>query len=32
VKRWDESKKEWVEDVVREEIYPERKKLFNFEE
>ena len=32
VRRWDEERREWVEEVRREEVYAERKKLFNFVE
>lgn len=32
VKKWDEGRKAWVEEVMREEVFEERKKLFNFSE
>ena len=32
VQRWDKERCEWVEEVRCEEVYAERKKLFNFVE
>ncbi|KAF8585083.1 hypothetical protein K439DRAFT_1080534 [Ramaria rubella] len=30
VRRWDDSRQEWIEEIKREEVFEERKKLFNF--
>lgn len=32
VRKWDEGRGEWVDEVMQEEVFEERKKLFNFSE